>query len=351
MSAAVLPGLPSSPTVEIKDEREAPQRWYAERVRSMVNDPRDIPFIGLMTQCSIFAVIGVGMFWSGPWLWRLAPIYWLGLIFGLLDRFTLMLHCTSHRPLFNPRFRRMNQIIPWMLCPFFGQTPETYFAHHMGMHHNEENLEEDLSSTLKFQRDRFTHWLRYYGRFLFVGLPDLLVYMRRKGRDRLARSIIRGEGLYWGSMACLALWKPGAVLVVFIVPLLIIRTLMMMGNWGQHAFVAARAPESPYLSSITCINSRYNRRCFNDGYHIGHHLKARAHWTELPVEFESNIAEYGKQDAIVFEGIDFFLVWLLLMTGQWSALARRFVHLPGAPVRTQAEIIEFLKERVRPIAA
>jgi hypothetical protein len=72
------------------------------------------------------------------------------------------------------------------------------------------------------------------------------------------------------------------------------------------------------------------------------------HWTEYPAQFESNLEAYGKRDAIVFEGVDFFMVWLLLMTGRWKRLARAFVQLPGAPLRDEEAVIAFLKERVQP---
>jgi fatty acid desaturase len=337
-------------TVTVNDIREAGTPWYSRLVAPLVIDPRDVVFVGLMAQCLALGACGVGLFFAGPRLWYFAPVYWVALVFGLLDRFTLMLHCTSHRQLFKPKYRALNYVIPWVIGPFFGQTPDTYFAHHMGMHHNEGNMPEDLSSTLRFQRDRFGHWLMYWGRFMTVGLPDLCRYMLRKNRSRLFRRIVVGEGAYWSTVAVLGYFNLGATVAVFLAPLVVIRSLMMMGNWGQHAFVASADPDNDYHSSITCINSRYNRRCFNDGYHIGHHLSARAHWTELPVEFDDNQVEYGRQDAIVFEGIDFFMVWLFLMTGSWSRLARAFVQLPGAPRRNEAEIIAFLKSRMRPVS-
>ena len=46
-----------------------------------------------------------------------------------------------------------NYYIPWVLGPFFGESPETYFAHHVGMHHAENNLEDDISTTLPYVRD------------------------------------------------------------------------------------------------------------------------------------------------------------------------------------------------------
>jgi fatty acid desaturase len=138
-------------------------------------------------------------------------------------------------------------------------------------------------------------------------------------------------------------------LVVLVVPLLLMRTLMMMGNWTQHSFISQEHPEDPFQSSITCINTRYNRRCFNDGYHILHHIKPRAHWTEHPIEFENALAEYGAHDAIVFDGVDYFQIWLCLMFGRWGTLADRFVRLTGAKERSREEVIALLKSRVLPI--
>lgn len=336
-------GLPMRP----EDARTAPHPWYSEWVTPYLNDPRDAVMVGLMAECAVLAAMGVSLFFVGPRVWLVAPLYWLLLGLWLLDRFTLMLHCTSHRPLFKPRYRVANWIIPRVLGPFFGHSPTSYFVHHMGMHHPEENLEGDLSSTMRFQRDKFSHWLRYYARFLFLILHDLPRYLEQHGRDKLKRQLLVGEYGYLVFVALLFAWKPGATFTVFVFPLLLIRTLMMMGNWGQHAFIAREHPDDAHLASITCINTRYNRRCFNDGYHIGHHLMARAHWTEYPVEFEQNIDAYAQKDAIVFEGIDFFQVWVLLMTGRWSRLARAFVRLPGAPARSDAEVIALLKERVK----
>lgn len=335
----------------IADPRSAPVPSRVRWATPLLNEPRDAVFVDLMLQCLAFVAGGVALFAMQRFSIWLALAYW-AVCFGLLlDRFTLMLHCTSHRPLFKHQYRALNQIIPWLIGPFFGQTPNTYFAHHLGMHHPEENLRDDLSTTMHFQRDSFRHWLRYWGRFMTIGPFELTVYMFRRNRKRLFYRILIGEGVYWSSLVALMLWKPEATLTVLVVPLVTIRTLMMMGNWGQHAFIAQSGPDNPYTSSITCINSRYNRRCFNDGYHIGHHLKARAHWTEYPGQFESNLDAYAAEGAIVFEKIDFFMVWVLLMTKRWSSLARAYVQLPGAPERDAEQVIALLKERVRPFPA
>jgi fatty acid desaturase len=333
------------------DPQVAPRPFFADRVAPMLNDERDASMVALMLQCGLVAALGIALFFvRAPYIYWAAPLYWLALS-QVMDRYTLLLHCTSHRRLFKTQHDGLNNVIPHFLAPFFGQTPNTYFAHHMGMHHKEENLAADLSSTIRFERSRFGHWLRYWGRFMSIGVFELTGYFASRNQKKLVRRVIVGEVIYWTSLALLTWWNPLAALVVLISPLLGIRTAMMMGNWAQHSFVCQEQPENPYRSSITCINTRYNRRCFNDGYHILHHIKPRAHWTEHPTEFEKNRAEYGRHDAIVFDGIDFFQVWVLLMVGKWNTLAKHFVQLPNAPQRSQEEIVAFLKERTRPLSA
>lgn len=328
-----------------------PASAFDRSIARALNDERDVIFVRLMLGIALIQVpYALALFWLGDFSWWFAVGYWAlwGTLF--LDKFILMLHCTSHRPLFNKRYRLLNLCIPWLLGPFCGETPEAYFVHHMGMHHKEGNMHGDLSSTLRFQRDKFTHWLRYFGRFMTIGLFELYAYHIRNGKPKLARRLVVGEGSFWLMVVVLASFTSfQATMVVFVIPVVVVRMLMMMGNWGQHAFVDPADPANDFKSSITCINSRYNRRCFNDGYHIIHHLKPALHYSEMDSELQQHLDRYAAQDAIVFDGLDFFLVWLLLMTKQYGRLARAFVRLPGAPQRTDAEVVAFLRSRLVPI--
>ncbi len=47
-------------------------------------------------------------------------------------------------------------------------------------------------------------------------------------------------------------WRP--TLFVLILPFTLMRIGLMVGNWGQHAFVDADEPDSDYRSSITLID-------------------------------------------------------------------------------------------------
>jgi hypothetical protein len=316
---------------------------------ALINDERDLPFLSLMASFSLVVFpFAAYLFWARDFPLWLGVVY-EAVLFGLFfDRCILMLHCTSHRVLFKPAYRLLNHYIPWVMCPFYGQPPEGYFGHHMGMHHPENNLETDLSTTMPYQRDRFTHFLHYWAVFMTTTLVRLTLYLARHGRKKLALNAVVGELGFYG-VSAVGLWlAPKPTLAVFVVPFLFARFLMMWGNWGQHAFIDPKAPGDGILNSITCVNVRYNRRCFNDGYHIGHHVKASRHWTDLPDDLLRSRATYAERGAVVFEGIDFFQVSLYLFLKRYDWLADHFVELRDEP-RTRDEIIAFLRSRTLPV--
>jgi hypothetical protein len=66
----------------------------------------------------------------------------------------------------------------------------------------------------------------------------------------------------------------------------------------------------------------------------------------MPGDFARNVATYDAEGAIVFEGVDFFAVWLMLMLGRYDWLAARVVQLGAAP-RTGVETEAFLRSRTQ----
>jgi fatty acid desaturase len=232
---------------------------------------------------------------------------------------------------------------------FFGESPETYYSHHMGMHHPENNLLEDRSTTIVFRRDSFIHFMYYFLRFFIWGLVDLSTYLYRKKRYSMMIKTIIGEYSYLLLMVAACYFNFQAGIILFVVPYCIARFGMMAGNWGQHAFVDIEDPNNCHRNSLTCINSSYNKRGFNDGYHISHHLKGNRHWSEHPQELIENKKEYIKERAIIFEKLDFFGVWLLLMLKQHRKLARYYVNLDDKNPKSVDQILEIFESRLVPV--
>jgi hypothetical protein len=313
----------------------------------LIHDERDLPFIRLsLILTAIFVSAAVYLFIPGNFRWWIAPIYW-ALYLWFLGPFILMLHNTCHRRLFKREYKSLNHYIPWVLGIFFGQPPESYFVHHIGMHHADGNLPADLSSTMPYQRDSFIDWTKYVARFVVMGLPSLYLYMKRRGRYRLARLLLRGELSFLVLTVLALLWNWQAAVVVFAVPLLTTRVLLMMGNWAQHAFVDPDDPTNDYRTVVTFINSRYNHRCFNDGYHLGHHLKQDRHWLDMPTDFLDKRREMIENQSLVFQKIDYFGIFLLLMFKRYHTLARYHVNLDPDNPLSEGEVIALMKRRLK----
>ena len=338
--------------VEIRDpgeERTDNPNALESLALAMLIDPRDLPFVKLSFTFSLTMIpLAALMFVPGVFRWWMAPLYLAFDFFVFVDRCILMLHCTSHRPLFKPRYRLLNNYIPWVMGPLFGETPETYFGHHMGMHHPENNLEKDLSTTMPYQRDSFLHFLHYWATFMITTIIKLPRYLWGAGRKKMAARTLLGEAVWYGAALALLYVSFWPTMLVLVAPFFMVRFLMMWGNWGQHAFVDPARPENCYVNSITCINSRYNARCFNDGYHIGHHIKANRHYSDYPRDLRDNLAVYAKEEALVFEGLDFFMVSLFLFLKRYDWLADKYVQL-GPEKKSRDEILALMKSRLVPI--
>lgn len=333
----------TDPTTETPGSRGPLTRLFGPLIR----DERDMPFIRLALFLTlIFGGAAVYMFIPGNFRWWMAPVYW-ALYIVFLGPFILMLHNVCHNALFKRRYEILNKYIPWVVGILLGQSPESYFVHHIGMHHAEGNLPDDLSSTMKYQRDSFVDWAKYAGRFLLFGDYELYSYMTKRGRKRLALRMVIGETFFVALTVAALLFNWRAGLVVFVLPFLATRTLLMIGNWAQHAFVDPEDPANDYRTVVTFINSPYNRRCFNDGYHLGHHLRPSRHWLDMPADFLDKREEMIEHQSLVFRKIDYFMIYVLLMLKRYKTLARYFVNLDPDNPLSEDEIIALIKRRVK----
>ena len=67
----------------------------------------------------------------------------------------------------------------------------------------------------------------------------------------------------------------------------------------------------------------------------------------MPADFLDNLSTYRETRSIVFRKLDYFIIWLLLMSKQYRFLSRFFVDLSEKKM-TQDEIIALMKSRMLP---
>jgi fatty acid desaturase len=311
--------------------------WYEKFWLNRINDKRDLPFIRLLTHIHIL-VIPVAILLYTPvlqgWYWWAAyiPYFYVSQMY-FKGRFGLMLHCISHRKPFKKGYTWLYNYVIWVVCPFFGHTPETYFVHHMAMHHVENNQADDASSTMAYKRDSLWDFLKYVSRFLLLGFRDTFMYLFNRKRKKLYMRLTYGEMAFYAFCIGMCFVNLKATLWIFIIPFLFARVVMMLGNWTQHSFI---------------INTAYNKTCWNDGYHTVHHLRPAMHYTEIPGEFLKLKSEFARQKTFVFDGIHYLHVFIYLMTKRYDKLADNLVNIDGA-FASREEAIALMKERVKKI--
>lgn len=324
--------------------------WYEQFWLRYINDKRDLPFIHLLTAIHIL-VIPIAIFLYTPvlqgWQWWVLyiPYFYISQLY-FKGRFGLMLHNISHRKLFKKPYQWMNTWIIWGVCPFFGHTPETYFVHHMAMHHVENNMPDDSSSTLSYQRDSFGSFILYYLNFLILGFRETFLYLFSRKKKKMYTRLTFGELSFFLFCAAMCFVNFKATLWIFIIPFLFARFVMMIGNWAQHAFVDRKDPENNYTNAITCINTNYNKACWNDGYHVTHHIRPAAHYTEMPIEFMKQKDKMAEERSLVFDGIHYLHIFVFLVTKRYDKLAKHLVNINNV-FSSDEEAIALMKERTK----
>ncbi len=69
---------------------------------------------------------------TSPMYFVLASIVYLVSVVALLGRFIIAMHVCVHSPILKQRYTKFNNFIfSWLLSPFFGLGPETYYCHHV----------------------------------------------------------------------------------------------------------------------------------------------------------------------------------------------------------------------------
>ncbi len=353
MSRGVSDGLPvqiTDPCPLTDAPRNAVERWCYP----WLLDVRDLSFVRLTLRATLILLpLCAGLFVvslsSAPgWLvWALAlPYLWL-LYATFGGPVMLMVHAMEHRPAFTGRGRVLQAWIRHGMPVLYGISPFAYRAHHLVMHHAEENRPGDLSSTLAYRRDSFASFLRYWLRFLLLGNVDLARYLLAHGRRRALRRFVAGETAHLLLIAA-GLWlAPVASTITMLLPYALTRFFLMAGNWAQHAFVNAAAIDDGVRNATILVNASHNHRCFNDGYHALHHQHPGLHWGDMSARFQQDWRSYADRGVLVFAGVpNNQVVWWHLMCKNYAFLARHLVDLGGSP-SSQEQKVTLLKQRVR----
>ena len=320
---------------------------YIHWARSIARNETDVVMI---THLMLYFTTSVP---SAITLLFLRTNYMHGIIHSLMQvwyagSYTLMMHQHIHmRGILAKKYSWFDHVFPYLLDPLHGHTWNSYYHHHVKHHHVEGNGPDDLSSTIRYQRDNIWHFLHYVGRFFLLVWLDLPIYFLKKGKTKMALSTTIFELGNYAFIYTMAKYNLRGTIFVLMIPLLLMRIGLMIGNWGQHAFVDEVEPDSDFRSSITLIDVASNRYCYNDGYHTSHHLNPRRHWRDHPVSFLQQKHTYAKESALVFRNIDYLMITYKLMVRDYTHLAKCLLPIGSQIGMSIPELAALLETKTR----
>lgn len=226
---------------------------YISHAQGIVRNPTDVVFLThILLYISTSLTSAVVLYSRFSWLHALLhgamQLWYCG-------SFTLMLHNHIHNGgLLATKYSWFDNLWPYILEPLMGHTWHSYYYHHIKHHHVENNGPDDLSSTVRYQRDELVDFFIYITRFtLFIWL-ELPLYFFRKKRPLYGAKVAFWELSNYLFIALMAKHNLRASLFVLIIPLIQMRVGLMIGNWGQHALIDKVEPTSDLRSSITLID-------------------------------------------------------------------------------------------------
>lgn len=226
---------------------------YYEWAKTIVRRPTDVVFL---THILLYLSTSVpsAIYLFAHFTWTHAILHWAMTVW-YSGAFTLMLHNHIHNNgILSKDYAYFDKIWPYLLEPLMGHTWDSYYYHHVKHHHVENNGPGDLSSTIRCQRDSVRDFACYVARFLFFVSIELPIRFVQKKKYSLALRVALSELSSFTFICILARYNFRAAFFTVILPLVQMRSMMMVGNWGQHALVDEVDPDSDYRSSITLID-------------------------------------------------------------------------------------------------
>jgi hypothetical protein len=192
---------------------------YIAWTHTFLADPRDTIFVSHVL-FTFAVVIPSAIVLLLRFNWIHAVVHTIGMV-GTIPPFILMLHCVCHKKASRTSIPYFDYLIHYVCAPFYGQTWNTFYYHHVKHHHIEDNGVLDLSSTIWYDRDNWVHFAIYFFRFYFLIGLELPYYFFTKGHYRWGINVFLGEyaTLAFYSAFFTLCKNPLSVVFAFIIPL------------------------------------------------------------------------------------------------------------------------------------
>jgi hypothetical protein len=174
-----------------------------------------------------------------------------------------------------------------------------------------------------------------------------LKFFEEHGHKAKAALLRKGVVTYWVvAVAMLAITRSFSfVFWIYLQPFICMTYFLALLNIGFHGFIEY----DENGKSIECVNSTSiilgNDDYFGEDDHMAHHYYPNVYFSDLPKHQQTQIEEFKKHKASVFQKLSILEVSIFILFGLWDQLADAYVDYSGK--MTKAEIMEMLKVRAQ----
>ena len=231
---------------------------------------------------------------------------------------------------------------------FFGNVPYNFTTSHVFIHHRLDGGIGDTFYEWDFDRSSFLHFMLYVHRILLhmLGISSIK-WFRANNMHSKADKLEGGVRIYVVTAVFILLLtrSPNFLFWIYIQPLLCMTYFLALINIGFHGFVEydANGKSIPTVNSATIIDGEDDM--FGEDDHMAHHYNASVYYKDLPAHQKSQIDEYRRTKASVFQKLSIVELSIYIVFGLWDKLADHYVDYTNNMSRQ--EIIEMLKRRAR----
>lgn len=340
-----------------------PIQWVKDRIdngvkrlgKKMLQDERDYQYLYSSLGLAIYMpALFIGSFYYQTqiatefnWLAVLGyQILNYGPYFLFFSQVATLIHKEGHaaKGLFKPQYRIFNNIHGFLMGIFCGHVPQAYPVGHLGIHHRHDNDFEDVTTTLPYERNEAMAFMYYlYDFALFWTGISVVQYFRKKKMDKGAQKMLSGMAIFYGLIAVFLVVHPLFALGYLILPHLSAIIFLAAINYCWHAFADPAYPDDPYRCTLTILKGHYN--VYNEDYHLEHHLRPLAHWTEYPKNFEKYQEEYKAKNSVVLEDTQAFEVFFWILFKRYDLIAQHKINYSGETEEESIEQIKYLLSR------
>jgi len=231
------------------------------------------------------------------------------------------------------------------------RAPGFYRVQHVYVHHVEANGPLDTQSTLPYDRTSFLDFSRHafwQGLDLVSGCL-VISYLRKKGKTRQIREVVRGLAIWYAALLVVALFNPVAAVYLFL-SRYIGGNFVTLVSLYQHGLVDPDEVHKVHANTIDYAGNEHGN--LGEDFHVEHHLKPARHWSHYYKEFARTAKTDDGHPALVMQKDQFGPLALVaaLWRRDYPAIARHARLRDVAEGNTQ-ELTRIVRERARPIGA